>query len=92
MKTQIKIVAMKLAVLGLTLAALAAPARAGQALPNGLNSLNGISSINGLNSLNGLCPSSVPCSSSSVTTFIAIWTASGIDPSKPLATAIATRK
>ena len=37
MKTQIKVAAMKLATVGLTLAALAGTARAGQLVPNGLS-------------------------------------------------------
>ena len=54
MKTQIKMVATKLATVGLALAALAAPARAASFSPNGLSMLNGLNSVNGLSSTNGL--------------------------------------
>jgi hypothetical protein len=81
---------MKLAAVGLVLAALAAPARAGRVVPDplanlnglhavsGLSAVKGVASSNGLSQLNGLCPSSLPCSSGSVTTSIAIWTASDV--------------
>jgi hypothetical protein len=75
LKTRIKIVALKLATVGLAVAALAAPARAGQLLPNGRATANGLSAVNelrpnddpgmanDLQSINGLCPSFGPCSS-----------------------------
>lgn len=86
MKTLNKIVAMRLAVGGLALTALAAPARARQVAPHGL------ANYNGLQSLDGVCPSIVPCVSNFETTFIGTWSASGIDSSNRLATTIAARK
>jgi hypothetical protein len=121
-KTLAKSVTSKLAMVALGLLALAAPARAGQILPNGLRTLNGLSTsnglrtsnglstsnglrtsnglstsnglrtLNGLRTSNGLCPPNGPCASADATSFVGIWKASGIDPSQPLATAIAARK
>ena len=71
MKTLGKLVCMKLAIGGLALAALAAPARAGQVAPRAL------ASDHGPRSLNGLCPSTVPCAADSVTALLGIRTSSG---------------
>ena len=80
MKTLVKSVTSKLAIVALGLFALAAPARAGQLVPNGLRTSN------------GLCPPNGSCASAGATSFVGIWTASGINPSQSLATALAGRK
>lgn len=90
MKTIGKIVAVKLVTIALALAALTTPVRAGQLLPNGLSGVNGLTSLNGLSGVNGMCPPNGRCASSGATSFVGIWTESGIDPSMPLAAAIAT--
>lgn len=54
MKARIKMIAMRLAAVGLALAPLTAPARARQVVPNGLANSNGLNSVNGLHSVNGM--------------------------------------
>ena len=73
MKTLVKIVAMKLAIVGLTIAACnGLRSLGGSSQVNGPSQIDGLATVNGLQSIYGLCPSIVPCSSSRVTAFIAV--------------------
>jgi hypothetical protein len=64
MKARTQRVALNLAMVGLAVVALAAPAGARSLVRNGRNASNALITAN------GVCPSNFPCVSSEVTTFV----------------------
>jgi hypothetical protein len=65
MKIRIKAVSLKVAIVGLALAALAVPVHAGKILANGVSPSNGLSTSTGPSPSRGLCPSNGLCTAES---------------------------